>query len=157
MLRHEVVTTEKVPFTYRVAGVGSRFLGGLAGGLVCGGRGRVGGARFGGGPGGGGGGGGAALRVGGGGAGGGGGPGAPGGWPGGTGRRSRRFWPCACDAGSCAWRSGPGCSAPRRSSYRGDWTCRGGSTRAMRSSWCSWRGCWGSAGGASRPDRHAGT
>jgi uncharacterized RDD family membrane protein YckC len=35
MLRHEVVTTEKVPFSYRVAGMGSRFLAWLVDALVC--------------------------------------------------------------------------------------------------------------------------
>jgi uncharacterized RDD family membrane protein YckC len=34
MLRHEVVTTEKVPFTYRVAGMGSRFLAWLVDALI---------------------------------------------------------------------------------------------------------------------------
>lgn len=34
MVLHEVITTEKVPFTYRVAGVGSRFLAWLLDGLL---------------------------------------------------------------------------------------------------------------------------
>ena len=34
MLVHEIITTEKVPFTYRVAGIGSRFLAWLVDGAL---------------------------------------------------------------------------------------------------------------------------
>ncbi len=34
MIRHEVLTTEKVPFNYRVAGLGSRFLAWLIDGVA---------------------------------------------------------------------------------------------------------------------------